>query len=70
MIIGEIVLNGVVYSSHRFPESRGSLHCVQRLLRELVYAEDLACLGTVEVRVQNQRGLDRLRSAIWGLNEA
>lgn len=69
MIVGQILINGVSFSCHRFPESRGSLHRVRQALAEMVQAEQLERLGQVEIRVQNQRGLDRLMAALLGLNE-
>lgn len=69
MIIGQVFVNGISYSAHRFPDAKASVPQVRRRLGELVRAEQLDLLGTVEVRVHAQSGLDRLMAALLGLEE-
>lgn len=68
MIIGQILVNGVAYSCHRYPETRLNERGVKRMLAEMVVEEQLNQLGKVEIRVHVQRGLDRLMSAILGFD--
>lgn len=67
MIIGHILVNDVPFSTHRFPESRLNEQGVKRVLAEMARDEQLAKLGTVEIRVHSQKGLERLMSALLGL---
>jgi hypothetical protein len=66
MIMGQILLNGVTFSNHRFPEGRYTVALVQQLLAELTAAESLHELGKVDIQVHSQRGLERLMAALWG----
>lgn len=66
MIIGQVMLNGVAYSCHRYPEGRYTVGAVKELLAELTTLEDLHELGKVDILVHSQRGLERLKAAIWG----
>jgi len=66
MIIGQVLLDGVAYSCHRYPESRYSVGRVKELLAELTALEDLHELGKVDILVHSQRGLERLKAVLWG----
>jgi hypothetical protein len=66
MIIGQILINGTLFSSHRFNDAAASAADVKGLLTEMAYDEQLFSLGRVEVRVHNQSGLERLMSALLG----
>jgi hypothetical protein len=69
MIIGQVLLNGVAYSCHRYPEHRYSVARVKELLAELSAMEDLHELGKVDILVHSQRGLERLKAALFGVKE-
>jgi hypothetical protein len=69
MIIGQVLINGVSFSCHRYSETKSSIPQVKERLSEMVAAEKLGELGTVEVRVHSQNGLDRLMSALLGLDD-
>lgn len=66
MIIGQILVNGVLFSSHRFPDSASTPTDVKGLLTEMAYDEQLFSLGRIEIRVHSQSGLGRLMSALLG----
>jgi hypothetical protein len=66
MIIGQILINGALYSSHRFPDSHLSQPEVRGLLTGMAYDEQLFSLGRVEIRVHNQNSLERLMAALLG----
>ncbi|MDB5098784.1 MAG: hypothetical protein JWM80_3205 [Cyanobacteria bacterium RYN_339] len=66
MIIGQVLLDGVAYSCHRYPEGRYSVARVKELLAELTALESLHELGKVDILVHSQRGLERLKAALWG----
>lgn len=66
MIIAQVLINGVVYSCHRYPEPQHSVVTVRRLLDDVIAAEGLSRLGTLEVLVHSQRGIERLMAALWG----
>jgi hypothetical protein len=66
MIIGQILINGALFSSHRFPDANMFAEDVRGILTEMAYDEQLFSLGRVEVRVHSQTGLERLMSAILG----
>ena len=68
MIIGQVLVDGVSYSCHRYPDSRLTIQGVKRVLAEMVVEEQLNQLGKVEIRVHSQRGLDRLMAALLGLD--
>lgn len=70
MIIGQILVNDLPFSTHRFPESRLNEQGVKRVLAELARDEQLGQMGKVEIRVHSQRGLERLMSVILGLDPA
>lgn len=69
MIIGHILINDVPYSTHRFPETRLTEQGVKRVLADMARDEQLGKLGKVEIRVHSQRGLERLMSALLGLEK-
>jgi hypothetical protein len=66
MIIGQILVNGVAFSCHRYPETRYNVPRVKQLLNEVIASEDLYALGKVDILVHSQRGLERLMAALWG----
>jgi hypothetical protein len=70
MIIGQILVNGVAFSCHRFPETRYNVPRVKQLLTEVITLEDLHALGKVDILVHSERGLERLMSALWGKTPA
>ncbi|MEB3198507.1 MAG: hypothetical protein VKP62_15020 [Candidatus Sericytochromatia bacterium] len=65
MIIAQIVIDGRSHSVHRFSQVGQSVGAVRRLLHQYVRDEALYTLGLVEIRVQGQSGLARLREALW-----
>ena len=69
MIIGSILLEGRPFSIHRFPESGYSIARVKELLELTVMEEELASLGTIEVRVHQPTGLERLMAVILGRDD-
>ena len=69
MIIGQVLLNGVAYSCRRYPAGRYTVSGVKQLLAELTEAEDLHVLGHVDILVHSQRGLERLKTALWGTKD-
>lgn len=69
MIIGQILVNGVAYSCHRFPDSRYSVARVKHQLAQLIADERLHDLGQVDTLVHSQRGLERLMAVLWGRQE-
>ena len=66
MIIGQILINGALYSSHRFNEASLTAAEVKGMLMGMAYDEQLFSLGRIEIRVHNQSGLERLMSALLG----
>lgn len=66
MIVGQILVNGVAYSCHRYPEPRFTVARVKQLLAEVIAMEDLHDMGKVDILVHSQRGLERLMAALWG----
>lgn len=69
MIVGQVLVNGVVYSCHRYPEPQQNVTSVRKLLEDVAAAEGLARLGTLEIMVHSQRGIERLMAALWGKSE-
>jgi hypothetical protein len=69
MIVGQVLVDGVVYSCHRYPEPQQSVPTVRRLLEEMAAAEGLGRLGKLEIMVHSQRGIERLMAALWGKTE-
>lgn len=66
MIIGQILINGALYSSHRFPDAHLSQPEVRGLLTGMAYDEQLFSLGRVEIRVHSQNSLERLMAVLLG----
>lgn len=66
MIVGQVLVNGVVYSCHRYPEPQQTVASVRRMLEEVAAAESLSRLGKLEIMVHSQRGIERLMAALWG----
>ena len=66
MIIGQVLINGALYSSHRFPDAHLSQPEVRGLLTGMAYDEQLFSLGRVEIRVHSQNSLERLMSVLLG----
>lgn len=66
MIIGQILVNGALYSSHRFSEADLTPGEVKGMLTGMAYDEQLFSLGRLEVRVHCQTGLERLMSVLLG----
>ena len=69
MIVGQVLVNGVVYSCHRYPEPQQTVASVRTLLEDVAAAEGLARLGKLEIMVHSQRGIERLMAALWGKSE-
>ncbi|MNS39642.1 hypothetical protein D3C72_719300 [compost metagenome] len=66
MIIGQILINGALYSSHRFPDAHLSQPEVRGMLTGMAYDEQLFSLGRVEIRVHSQNSLERLMAVLLG----
>lgn len=66
MIVGQILVNGIVYSCHRYAEPDLDAETVRHRLLALAHAEALPDLGKVELRVHAPRGIERLMNAILG----
>ena len=66
MIIGQVLINGVLYSSHRFPEGQLTHEEVKGMLTAMAFDEQLFSLGRLEIRVHHQGGLERLMAALLG----
>ena len=66
MIVGQILVNGVVYSCHRYPEPDLDAATVRMRLLQLAREEQLPRLGKVELRVHAPRGFERLMAALLG----
>jgi hypothetical protein len=66
MIIGQILINGALYSSHRFPDGQLTQAEVKGLLTGMAYDEQLFSLGRIEIRVHSQNSLERLMAALLG----
>lgn len=64
MIVGQIFVNGVTFSCHRFSEQQMSVADARRQLQRNVAAEQLEQLGRVEIRVNTQNSFDRLMEVI------
>lgn len=69
MIVGQVMVNGVVYSCHRYPEPQQTVASVRRLLEDMASAEGLGRLGKLEILVHSQRGIERLMAALWGKSD-
>lgn len=66
MIIGQILVNGALYSSHRFADAQLTPAEVKGMLTGMAYDEQLFSLGRLEIRVHSQSGLERLMSVLLG----
>lgn len=69
MIIGHVLIDGNVFSTHRFPDANHTQFRVRRQLRTMAEAEGLHVLGRLEIRTRHQGGLERLMAALWGTDE-
>jgi hypothetical protein len=68
-MIGQILVNGTPFSSHRFPDGRLNYEEIKQALELMAFDEQLHQLGHVEIQIQNPNGLERLMAAIWGGDE-
>ncbi|MEB3221870.1 MAG: hypothetical protein VKS61_07290 [Candidatus Sericytochromatia bacterium] len=65
MVVGQIWINDVAWSCHRFEGPAETPAVVEARLKRLVVDEDLRRLGAVRLEVRPSSALRRLRLALW-----
>ena len=65
MVVGQIWINDVAWSCHRFEGPAVTPAAVEARLKRLVIDEDLRRLGSVRLEVRPSGPFRRLRLALW-----